>query len=370
MPSIRLHGVLLQLLFLLSAVMHRAAAQSNRGGASPEYPYGIDASFSSSITFVIVTLVCAFFFLGFFSIYLRQCAENSGGGTSRHLSRLSPLGLDASVIESFPTFLYSTVKDLKIGKGALECAICISEFEDANTLRLLPYCHHVFHPDCIDAWLASHSICPVCRVNLSPSELAGDRTEPAEFTDEQELPEIQDQRSIALEIDPPTQSRLPDMVSPKRNRKIATKKFPRSHSTGHSVVQPGESCERYTLKLPDDVKKRILRLKRTKSCIVVWPTDGSSRRGYRSGGGEGSSRGRSYQLDRVLGWSDRWVFTKTPSFVARTGSFRLPKVGADPDVKMVGASNANILLAPAKTPLDCLAGKSNGVEQSTDGLPV
>ncbi|KAK3042940.1 hypothetical protein RJ639_001016 [Escallonia herrerae] len=345
MASIFLHGVPLQLLFLLSVVMQRAAAQSRRGGASPEYPYGIDASFSSSITVAIVTLVCAFFFIVFFCIYLRQCAENSGGGTSRPLSRLSPRGLDTSVIESFPTFLYSMVKDLKMGKGALECAICISEFEDANTLRLLPNCDHVFHPDCIDAWLASHSTCPVCRANLSPSELADDGTESAEFTDEQELPEVQDQLSIAVEIDPPRQPQLPEMVSPKQDPKIATKKFPRSHSTDHSLVQPGESCERYTLKLPDDVKKRILRLKRTKSCVDVWPTDGSSRRGYRSSGGEGRRRRRSLQLDRVFGRSDPWVFTKTPPFVARTGSFRLPKVGADPDVKMVGTSNSKMLLA-------------------------
>ncbi|CAN1345765.1 Putative RING-H2 finger protein ATL36 [Linum perenne] len=64
-------------------------------------------------------------------------------------------------------FLYSSVKGLKIGKGGLECAVCISEFEDAETLRLIPACSHVFHIDCIDSWLVSHVTCPVCRADLT-----------------------------------------------------------------------------------------------------------------------------------------------------------------------------------------------------------
>ncbi|KAF9602633.1 hypothetical protein IFM89_030521 [Coptis chinensis] len=64
--------------------------------------------------------------------------------------------------------LYSVVKGLKIGKGALECAVCLNEFGNDETLRLLPKCDNVFHPECIDAWLASHTTCPVCRANLTP----------------------------------------------------------------------------------------------------------------------------------------------------------------------------------------------------------
>ena len=63
---------------------------------------------------------------------------------------------------------YADVKAHKAGKGALECAVCLSEFYDDETLRLLPKCSHVFHPDYIDTWLASHITCPVCRDNLVP----------------------------------------------------------------------------------------------------------------------------------------------------------------------------------------------------------
>ena len=55
---------------------------------------------------------------------------------------------------------------LKIGKGTLECTICLCEFEDDETLRLIPKCDHVFRPECIDMWLESYTTCPVCLANL------------------------------------------------------------------------------------------------------------------------------------------------------------------------------------------------------------
>lgn len=36
--------------------------------------------------------------------------------------------------------------------------------------RDLPKCHHVFHVECIDMWLSSHSNCPICRASLAPCE--------------------------------------------------------------------------------------------------------------------------------------------------------------------------------------------------------
>ncbi|KFK44886.1 hypothetical protein AALP_AA1G315700 [Arabis alpina] len=83
-------------------------------------------------------------------------------------TRRTSRGLEKDVIKSFPSFLYSQVKGLKIGKGGVECAICLNEFEDEETLRLMPPCSHAFHADCIDVWLSSRSTCPVCRANLIP----------------------------------------------------------------------------------------------------------------------------------------------------------------------------------------------------------
>lgn len=46
------------------------------------------------------------------------------------------------------------------------CPICIEEFQAGETLRQLP-CHHQFHTECIVPWLDRHSVCPMCKVELS-----------------------------------------------------------------------------------------------------------------------------------------------------------------------------------------------------------
>ncbi|KAA8546754.1 hypothetical protein F0562_003183 [Nyssa sinensis] len=291
--------------------------------------------------------------MGFFTIYIRQCTENSamvtsGPSTANGLSLQSPHGLDPAVIESFPIFVYWEIKDIKIGEGALECAVCLSEFEGDENLRLLPKCDHVFHPECIDTWFASNTTCPVCRADLTliSGESAGvieQRVESNDLADEQipgsEVGELQDQVSINVENALCSDSKLVEIMN--QSRRIA-EKFPRSHSTGHSLVQPGENCERYKLTLPDEVRKQMMtqRLKRTTSCIVVLRREGSSKRGYTSGG-EGSSRGkRMGESDRV-GSSDRWVFKMTPPFFTRTGSVRSLKVCADKSVLVVGSSKVD-----------------------------
>ncbi|KAE8709843.1 transcription factor bHLH96-like [Hibiscus syriacus] len=120
---------------------------------------------------VVLVMVC--FIMGYFCGDLRDWAErriqrrNWDSSTNlRGRSRSLTRGLDSSVIETFPTFLYSTFKGVKTGKATLECAICLNEFEDEETLRLIPRCSHLFHHDCIDAWLYAHSTCPVCRTDL------------------------------------------------------------------------------------------------------------------------------------------------------------------------------------------------------------
>ncbi|RVW17344.1 E3 ubiquitin-protein ligase ATL42 [Vitis vinifera] len=69
-------------------------------------------------------------------------------------------GIDKRVMESLPFFRFSSLKGSKEG---LECAVCLSKFEEIEVLRLLPNCRHAFHINCIDQWLESHSSCPLCR---------------------------------------------------------------------------------------------------------------------------------------------------------------------------------------------------------------
>ncbi|OMP01302.1 Zinc finger, RING-type [Corchorus olitorius] len=306
------------------------------------------------------------------------------GRRSRRLTR----GLDASVIESFPTFLYSAVKGLKIGKDALECAVCLNEFEDDETLRLIPKCNHVFHPDCIDAWLSSHSTCPVCRANLAPKPGETIACATLQVQDSDPEPENQpDGNDTTVEtsrIQASNQRR--DIESPDANlinsntainqnrppRSWSTgwrfgRLFPRSLSTGHSLVQPGENFDRFTLRLPDDVRSQLMNssLSRSKSC-VAFPRARSSRTGYRS-----RSVGRSYFNYERFDRSDRRGFSMTPPFFPRTGSVRTPSpvVGGGGDEALANPPKG--FFKSIKSPFDRLIlgrQEENVGEQSSDRL--
>ncbi|XP_043706718.1 E3 ubiquitin-protein ligase ATL42 [Telopea speciosissima] len=91
---------------------------------------------------------------------------NRGILRSSSSSRFS--GIDKTVIESLPYFRFSTLEGAREG---LECAVCLSKFEDIEILRLLPKCKHAFHIDCVDRWLENHSSCPLCRHRVDPSDI-------------------------------------------------------------------------------------------------------------------------------------------------------------------------------------------------------
>ncbi|GFP98694.1 E3 ubiquitin-protein ligase atl6 [Phtheirospermum japonicum] len=317
-----------------------------------EYPY---ARFSPSMAIIIVVLIAALFFMGFFSIYIRHCSDSSGaaGSVRRALSLRSrraaaARGLDAEAIASFPTFSYSEVKDHKIGKGTLECAVCLNEFEEHETLRLLPKCDHVFHPECIDAWLESHVTCPVCRANLAEAADAADDPLPESSSstavvdvDHNNL-EAARSNSRSNNDEVVVQNRSWSIRRPKVGVMSGLGKF-RSHSTGHSLVQPGENLERFTLRLPERVRKEVMdraSLNRTGSLAAVsLPRQGSS------------SRARFYRRIEREGKSDRWVF------FSRGLSMKSPKAAAE------GGVGEGSSRTPVKMPsFKCLEPKAAGDE--------
>ncbi|KAA0038567.1 RING-H2 finger protein ATL29-like [Cucumis melo var. makuwa] len=212
-----------------------------------------------------------------------------------------PPGLDPLLINSFPTFPYSGIKEFRSDKFGLECAICLLEFDDDSFLRLLTNCCHVFHQECIDLWLDSHKTCPVCRRDLdseSPRDSTDKPLDPDSNTDNP--PRISHHESIedaiSIEIDDDvddedngdadedhrpsvcwergkqTITKTEEEKEKEKEKKESGsfKRFSRCHSTGHSIVKGRrEGEDKHKLRLPEHIKIKIIRGHNwTGSCVT------------------------------------------------------------------------------------------------------
>lgn len=309
---------------------------------------------------IILACLVLILFAGVF-IYMRRMSPDSfdhslGFHFLRHRPPVSR-GLDPEIIKTFPIFVYSDVKSLKLGKSILECAVCLNEFEDEETLRLLPNCYHVFHPECIDAWLAFRTTCPVCRTNLKTKlpEIKNpvQQTGPQDVTSHsdtiidihmtsvvgpQEVINVSPRKSIHshnipncsnVKIKTPDFRHLtPKSSTPRRTNILGM--FNRSHSTGHSLIQPGQNCERFTLKLPDDARKRLMELSLSRAYnSEALSLERSSSKGYRFEPGNG-----------------RFKFLSTPNLLSKPGSSKEEKSEKQP----------KNLLKSVKSPLSLICG--------------
>ncbi|XP_021740290.1 RING-H2 finger protein ATL34-like [Chenopodium quinoa] len=304
------------------------------------------------VSFGVLTC-CARPFISCFSAYIyggstQEGGEGDDGGVRQ---RENPRGLDPSITAAFPTFLFSDVKVHLISKTTpLECAICLNEFVDNEHLRLLPRCSHVFHPHCISPWLASNVTCPVCRANLeiqvdrpnSPTSLAQVLLQP--YEDEldtssdrvSQLPRGDDQGDdviVHIGSSPEVIIKSPTINT---NNGVGERRgfFPRSHSTGRSLV---EDREKYTLRLPDEVRNKLRNLNNLSS---LPPAMVSPRTGYRSR--------RSNSCATIIAGNkpDQWRFTMSPPFISRSGSTGLAEGSSNNNYN----NNNNNLGAIMKSP--------------------
>ncbi|XP_076949467.1 RING-H2 finger protein ATL11-like [Bidens hawaiensis] len=253
------------------------AAPTGEAMASMPMPSSPEMSYTPVNPIMAIVLVCllsAFFMLCVISTYFRHYAErqirltaSTTHGSETGSMRMVAHGLDPAVIATFACFQYSSVKGIKLGQTVLECAVCLNEFQDHETLRLLPKCSHVFHQDCIDTWLASHVTCPVCRADLVPR--------PDELTAQDVTCLDPERESASTEF----------LLSIESKHILDTTQMPRSHSTGDSVaVQPIENMDRYTLRLPHEAQGLFMNLVMSlpASPHSVFPMESSEKMSFRS----------------------------------------------------------------------------------------
>ncbi|XP_076920666.1 RING-H2 finger protein ATL2-like [Bidens hawaiensis] len=118
-------------------------------------------------------------------------------------------GLHSSVIKSLPLFIYSLESDASIP----ECAVCLSEFEDGDTGRVLPNCKHKFHTGCIDMWFFSNSTCPLCRSPVEPVQPEiPNVTEPGSSVCSPETTSLGDRRKLRVDVRIDVPSRIESVL--------------------------------------------------------------------------------------------------------------------------------------------------------------
>ncbi|CAO2819622.1 unnamed protein product [Amaranthus hypochondriacus] len=248
---------------------------------APEPHYAHDPN--PPFTLVLTILLLVIFFLGFFSIYFCKCLlENIVNSiNNRQTPDGAPIdstktlhGLDFTIVSSFPTFTYSSVKQYQREKYGLECAICLCDFDDHDLLRLITTCSHVFHQECIDLWFQSHKSCPVCRRDLDVSgstQLSETNSNVDDNTTNGNTVEIVVDRNnvtvdndddINIVIEDDNKHDNQDMVDKcgQNHISLCNEKFPRSHSTGHSILRERfvQDDDKYKLRLPNHVKEIII----------------------------------------------------------------------------------------------------------------
>ncbi|XP_060959732.1 RING-H2 finger protein ATL2 [Cannabis sativa] len=129
--------------------------------------------------FVVILMVCLHLYARWYLLRARRRNQRRNRNRRNHLvfhmdtttsaTAAATRGLDPAVLNSLPIFVFSSKTQPDSDPNtAMECAVCLSEFEENEMGRRLPKCNHNFHTECIDMWFHSHSTCPLCRSPVEP----------------------------------------------------------------------------------------------------------------------------------------------------------------------------------------------------------
>ncbi|KAJ1258356.1 hypothetical protein BS78_10G069000 [Paspalum vaginatum] len=171
----------------------------------PPPPSAIERRLNPGVLLLIAILAMVFFIFGLLNLLVHNllrlrrarrrrhrvgAAAGDGSPTAfqgqlQQLFHLHDAGVDQAFIDALPVFPYRAVVgrrrkgDEEEEEEPFDCAVCLCEFASDDKLRLLPTCGHAFHVPCIDAWLLSHSTCPLCRGSILDDAQFDPRSSPA-----------------------------------------------------------------------------------------------------------------------------------------------------------------------------------------------
>lgn len=133
-------------------VRHESVGRSHESAQAPE-----ENNTRASISRIIMLAEALFQVLD--EIHRQSLALSRSAGLS-----LGSLPAPDAVVESMPVRIFQRVDTLENKEeAALQCHICLMEYEEGDQMRVLP-CSHTYHMTCIDKWLRDvHRVCPLCR---------------------------------------------------------------------------------------------------------------------------------------------------------------------------------------------------------------
>ncbi|KAK7354950.1 hypothetical protein VNO80_14192 [Phaseolus coccineus] len=133
-----------------------------------------DSNFPLLAILVVGMMFTTLFLVGYYMLVVKCCfnwnhvhhirlfslSRQGEDPSAGYLTASEPRGLEEAVIRLIPVIHYKPEDgDTICG----DCAVCLSEFQQDEKLRVIPNCGHVFHIDCIDVWLQKNTHCPLCR---------------------------------------------------------------------------------------------------------------------------------------------------------------------------------------------------------------
>ncbi|XBH95449.1 hypothetical protein VPH35_086013 [Triticum aestivum] len=243
---------------VFTAIASCAAAQTPGGPGSDnsmDFSDVMAISFFMAIFFPVFVVLLAFACLRLYRPPDEPPATENSSSEWPHSHHKE--GLDAAEIAALPLVSYRDVKQHRISDGRidpLECAVCLLEFDDDDSLRLLPTCPHAFHPQCIGLWLRE----------ARPDQELETPAPPGS-------PPVHDHHTVVLIEDDPSRSEEEEdsaRILARTRREAGREALPRSNSTGH---ERAGRMERFALRLPEHVRLEILmshRLRHVTSAVA------------------------------------------------------------------------------------------------------
>ncbi|CDW85286.1 ring finger protein [Stylonychia lemnae] len=80
-----------------------------------------------------------------------------------------------------------------------DCAICLKDFEQGESLSQIPNCEHIFHESCLRKWFRQLQICPMCRGNII--KMPGERRSNLQNNHDQSIRRLEDARQSNLRVE-------------------------------------------------------------------------------------------------------------------------------------------------------------------------